>query len=492
MSFDAALTIVGILLLAGAMSCKISSRFNLPTLLLFLAAGVAAEWLLPVSGSDFVQQINNFGILAMAYILYSGGLETELKAVKKIMVRGLVLACIGVVLTAFIMGGGAFLFFGSKYSFLWCLLLSSLISSTDAAAVFAILRGRSVGLKGDLQPLLEFESGSNDPMAAFLTLMMCTLCLGKEEFNWGIEIPLVVYKLGGGVLFGIFAGWAGKYLFRVKLDFEGLYFVISVAWVVFCYGMAQMLGTNGFMACYVCGVCMNGSHYNYKRGLVKFHNALAWLMQIGLFILLGFLAQPKKLIEPDVWIPGVVLGLFLMFIARPAAVFLCLINSRYSFKEKLFISWVGIRGAAPIVLATFPLALGVENAQLMFRVIFFIVILSVTIQGWTLMAAARKLKVARAVSGNRERAPLELEIMHGSCDQDMREFEVTAESDLAGKTLAEIAFPSGVLVTMIRRNERFIPAKGNSCIENGDGLLIMAERQLLHELEEKYFKNDHI
>ena len=144
------------------------------------------------------------------------------------------------------------------------------------------------------------------------------------------------------------------------------------------------------------------------------------------------------------------------------------------------------------MLATFPLALGVENAQLMFRLIFFIVILSVTIQGWTLMAAARKLKVARAVSGNRDRAPLELEIMHGNCDQDMREFEVTADSVLAGRTLAEIAFPPGVLVTMIRRNERFIPAQGNSCIEHGDGLLIMAERQLLLELEEKYFKNNHI
>ncbi|MBO5821524.1 MAG: potassium/proton antiporter [Lentisphaeria bacterium] len=492
MSFDAALTIVGVLLLAGAMSCKISSRFNLPTLLLFLAAGAAAEWLLPISGETFVDQINRFGILAMAYILYSGGLETDIKAVRTVAFRGLILASGGVFLTALLMGGGAFLFFGNQYSFLWCLLLGSLISSTDAAAVFAILRGRSVGLKGDLQPLLEFESGSNDPMAAFLTLMMCVLCCGGEDFNWFVEIPLVVYKLGGGVLLGIFCGWAGKYLFRVKLDFEGLYFVISVALVVLCYGVAQMLGTNGFMACYVCGVCMNGSQYNYKRGLVKFHNALAWLMQIGLFILLGFLAQPKSLFNSSVVFPGVVLGLFLMFIARPLAVFICLAMSHYTFREKLFISWVGIRGAAPVVLATFPLALGVEDAQVMFRLIFFIVILSVTIQGWTLMAAARRLRVARAVAGKRDRAPLELEIMHGSCDQEMREFEVSEDSELAGKTLAEIAFPSGVLVTMIRRNERFIPARAATCIERGDGLLIMAEHRLLRDLEVKYFKNNHI
>lgn len=487
MLFDVSLTIVGILLLAGALSCKISSRFNLPTLLLFLAAGSVAEWLLPFSGEEYVTSINNFGIMAMAYILYSGGLETDMHAVKSVAWRGIMLACPGVAITALILGGGCYLILGGEHPFLWCLLFGALISSTDAAAVFAILRGRTVGLKKDLQPLLEFESGSNDPMAAFLTILLCSLCTGKEELNWFVEVPMIVYRLGGGVLLGIFFGWAGKYLFRIKLDFEGLYFVISVALVLLCYGGAQLLGTNGFMACYVCGVCMNGSHYNYKRGLAKFHNAVAWLMQIGLFILLGFLAQPESLFKLDVWAPGVVLGLLLMFIARPVAVFICLASSSHSWKEKLFISWVGIRGAAPIVLATFPLAYGVADAQLMFRLIFFMVILSVVIQGWTLMPVARLLKVDRAAAPNRERAPLELEIMHGSCDQEMREFEVAENSILAGKTLAEIAFPAGALVTMIRRADRFIPAHGNTEIQPGDGLLIMAEEKLLKTLESKYF-----
>ena len=488
MVFDASLTIVGVLLLAGALSCKISSRFNLPTLLLFLAAGVVAEWLLPVSGQDFVRQINSFGILAMAYILYSGGLETDVNAVKAVSLRGIMLAVPGVALTALFSGCGAFLILKGTHSFMWCLLLGALISSTDAAAVFSILRGRSIGLKGDLQSLLEFESGSNDPMAAFMTILMCGLCVGKNDMKWFIEVPLIFYQLGGGVLAGLLFGWAGKYLFRIKLDFEGLYFVMSVALVVLCYGVAQLIKTNGFMACYVCGVCMNGAHYNYKRGLVKFHNAVAWLMQIGLFILLGFLAYPAKMMKSNVWLPGIILGMFLILIARPLAVFIMLASSRHSWREKLFISWVGIRGAAPIVLATFPLAFGVEDAQLMFRLIFFMVILSVVIQGWTLVPVARLLKVARAGRARRERAPLELEIMHGSCDQEMREFEVCTDSELAGKTLAEIAFPSGVLVTMIRRHEKFIPARAMSAVEAGDGLLIMAESKLMRDLEIKYFK----
>ena len=487
MVFDTALTIVGVLLLVGALSCKISSRFNLPTLLLFLAAGAVAEYFMPVEGSGFVEQINHFGIISMAYILYSGGLETDVAALRGVSLRGGILAVFGVALTALVTGIGAYMVFAGKFPFLWCLLLGALISSTDAAAVFSILRGRSVGLKGDLQPLLELESGSNDPMAAFLTVVLCSLCTGEAPDNFLLEIPMVFYRLGGGVLMGILFGWGGKYLFRVRLDFEGLYFVLSVALVLLCYGAAQLVQTNGFMACYVCGVYMSGSVYNYKRGLVKFHNAVAWLMQVGLFILLGFLASPEHLVERGVWVPGVVLALLLMFVARPVSIFICLSASRHNWREKLLISWVGIRGAAPVVLATFPLAMGVEHAEMMFRLVFFMVILSVLIQGWTLMPVARLLKMAKNVSSRGARAPLELEIMDGHCDQEMKEFEVPSASELVGKTLAEISFPPGVLVTMIRRDGKFTPAHGNSKITAGDGLLIMAEAQLLTAVEKRFF-----
>ena len=487
MIFDSALTIVGILLLIGAVSCKLSSRFNLPTLLFFLGAGAVAEYCLPFEGTAFVQPINHFGIIAMAYILYSGGMETDMKTIKAVSWRGLMLAVPGVALTALVTGIGAYCIFGGSHNFLWCLLLGALISSTDAAAVFSILRGRSIGLKGDLQPLLELESGSNDPMAAFLTVMLCSLCTGTGRLNLLADLPLMVYGLGGGVLMGCLFGWAGKYLFRIRLEFEGLYFVISVALVLFCYGMAQLFKTNGFMACYAFGVMMGDAKYNYKHGLIKFHNAISWLMQVGLFILLGFLAEPEKMFRSDIWLPGVFLAFLLMFVARPLAVFTSLSASRYHFREKLLISWVGIRGAAPIVLATFPLAMGVDDAALMFRLIFFMVILSVIVQGSSLMPVARLLRMSCPAVNRRERAPLELEIMDEHCDQALKEFEVQPKSELVGRTLADIAMPKGVLVTMIRREGKFVPANGNSTVLAGDGLLIMAEHDMLKAIEKRYF-----
>ena len=485
-STDFIIATAGILLFAGALSNKLSSRFNLPILLLFLSAGVCAEYFLPFSGENYAREINFFGIVAMSFILFAGGSDTAWSAVKEVATRGTVLAAAGVVLTALVTGAGAYFLLGAEHSFTWCLLLGAIISSTDAAAVFATLRGKGIGLKGDLKPLLEFESGSNDPTAAFLTLTMISLVLGSgRSVFW--SLPLVVYQLGGGVLAGIAFGYLGRKVFHLHLEYEGLYFVISVSWVLLCYSICQLLGANGFMACYVCGIVQNSGRYNYQKALRKFHNGVAWLMQVGLFTVLGFLASPEELIKPSVWLPGVMLGLFLIFVARPAAVFICLFRSKYSVREKLMISWVGIRGAAPIVLATFPLAMGVEDATLMFRLIFFMVILSVTVQGWLLMPVAKWLKVAKDAGLEPEPPPLELEVTRNSAHQEMRELRVLPESPVAGKTLAEIGLPRGVLVTMIRRNGVFIPPGGDTRIEDGDGMLIMADIKLLREVEREFF-----
>ena len=487
MSVDLTIAIAGLLLLGGAFSNKISSRFNLPALLLFLGAGVLADMILPVDMLSHADMVNTFGIVAMSYILYSGGMETDLAAVKRVMRPGLLLAGPGVMLTALLLGSCAYLVFGSSKPFLWCLLLGALISSTDAAAVFAILRGRGVGLKRDLQPLLELESGSNDPMAVSLTVVLVTAIAGGSSGGvW--ELPLAIYRLGGGIFFGWLLGRFGKYLFKVKLEYEGLYFVVSVALVLVCYGLSQALMANGFMACYVCGVIMGNTRYYYKNGLCKFHNGFAWLMQVGLFIVLGFMVKPVELFtDAEVWTRGVVLGLLLMFLVRPLSVFCCLTGSGYSFKEKIFISWVGIRGAAPIVLATFPLAFGVEDADLLFKLIFFMVLLSVLLQGWLLMPVARLLELATDGAEKDEPPPLALEITSGTSHQDMREFKVRKKSVLAGKSLAQIALPQGVLVTMIRRKGEFIAPRGDTVIAVGDGLLMMAERKMLAEVEGKYF-----
>lgn len=485
---DSIILISGLLLMAGVFSNKLSAKFNMPTLLLFLAAGICAEAVLPFDGGSYARYINFFGIIAMCYILFSGGSETPLDNIRPIMVRGLILAMPGVILTALLVGIGAYFMLGTKFPFSWCLLLGSLISSTDAAAVFSILRGQGVGLKGALKPLLEFESGSNDPTAAFLTVLMINVVMGKSS-SLAIQVPLVIYQLGGGILLGFLFGKFGRKLFQIKLSHEGLYFVTSVAWVLLCYGITQLFRANGFMACYVCGVILNSGRYNYQKAITKFHNGIAWLMQVGLFTVLGFLADPAKLLAPSVWLPGIGLGLLLMFIARPLSVFICLAGSDYSLREKLMVSWVGIRGAAPIVLATFPLAAGVENAALMFRLIFFMVIISILLQGWLLMPVARWLKVAKSVRRAVAPAPLELEVTQHSANQEMQEYHIGENHPFVGKTLAQIGLPNGVLVTMLRRGSSFVPPRGDTMIQAGDGLLIMAEIGLLRRVEEKYFRS---
>ena len=243
------------------------------------------------------------------------------------------------------------------------------------------------------------------------------------------------------------------------------------------------------MACYVYGVILNAGRYNYQKALTKFHNGIAWLMQVGLFTVLGFLADPQELLSMSVWLPGISLGFLLMFAARPLAVFICLSGSEYSLKEKIMISWVGIRGAAPIVLATFPLAAGVDNAPLMFRLIFFMVIISILLQGWLMMPVARLLNLAKSAKNNDAPAPLELEVTHHSADHEMREFHVGDNHPFVGKTLAEISFPRGVLVTMIRRDNSFIPPRGDTEIKAGDGMLIMAEISQLRGIQLQYFND---
>ena len=329
------------------------------------------------------------------------------------------------------------------FSFL--LLLGAVVSSTDAAAVFAILRSKSVSLQGRLQPLLELESGSNDPMAAFLTVFMIGIIQNPETSYWSI-FPAFFGKMSIGIVWGYLVGRAGAWLYtKLKLDYEGLYFVLGISLVLFAYGIAECIYGNGFMACYVCGLTMGNLRFNYKKGLVRFSDGVGWLMQVMLFLVLGLLVFPKQL--PGIAISGFILALLLMFVARPAAVLLCMIRSPYSMRERLLISWVGLRGAAPIVFATFPLLAGIENAGLLFNLVFFIVIASVLIQGRTLMPFARLLKLDKPLN-DKVRAPIELEETD-TLNSKMFEFEIPPDAPFVNKTLAEMKLPPGVLVLLL-------------------------------------------
>ncbi len=484
------LAAAGILLLLGVLSSKVSSRFNVPILLMFLVVGMVTGSdgfkVFQISGATDADPINFLGTVAMCFILFSGGLDTSFRSIRSVLSYGVILASLGVLITAVLVGLGAWLLLGLDLK--WCLLLGSIISSTDAAAVFAILRSRSVSLKGDLQPLLELESGSNDPMAAFLTLFMIGVVSTGELNTIYWLVPTFLYKMLIGVACGWGFGKLGAWLFnKLKLDYEGLYFVTGVALVALSYGITETIQGNGFMAVYVTGLTMGNTRYNYKKGLLRFSDGIAWLMQVALFTALGLLVNPKELLEPAVWQRGLMLAGILMLVARPLAVFACMIGKRFSNKEKTLISWVGLRGAAPIVLATFPLVHQIPNSNMMFNMVFFIVLASVLIQGRTLMPMAKLLNLDKPLS-DKTRIPLELEETD-SMQSEMHEFEVEPDAPFVNRTLAEMQLPNGVLVMLIRRQNHFILARGNTRIESGDGMLMMGDQASLIRVAGAFFPN---
>jgi cell volume regulation protein A len=313
------------------------------------------------------------GVAALVCILFAGGLDTDWVSTRAILWEGFSLATVGVLLTAALMAVGAVW----VLNFSWSdgFLLGAVVSSTDAAGVFAILRSQRTSLKNRLRPLLEFESGSNDPMAVFLTVLMVSLLQGKGG-GWVEWILNFAQQMSIGLVCGVGFAHAALFLLnRLKLDFEGLYPVLNLALVLLSYGLCASLGGNGFLAAYVMGLTMARYPFSHRRTIQRFQDGVAWLMQIAMFLTLGLLVYPSQLV-PVAW-PGLFLAGFLIFVARPVAVFIALSPSRLSLRERLMVAWVGLRGAAPIVLALFPLLGGVPNAQMLFHLVFFIVLASV-------------------------------------------------------------------------------------------------------------------
>ena len=503
MSTATILAIVGTLLLMGALSNRLSSKANMPILIAFLAIGVLSRSLgfVPdeMLGGDTSRIVNLLGTVAMCFILYSGGLNTSYRSIRGVLFPATMLASVGVVMTAMILGLASYFIsdaFNESPGIAWCLLLGALVSSTDASAVMSILRGRGSVLKGRLQPLLEFESGGNDPAAYLLTITMIDIMRsGASPSFWEVLWEIVSGVGWGlcvgtllGVVFGIAGQWVYNFASRKKLlEYEGLYFVIGIALVLLTFGVTEKyFRANGLMAVYVCGIMMGNIRFNFKKSLTQFNDGVSWLMQVSLFTVLGFLVKPQDLIEPKIYITGLILSLLLIFIARPLAVWLCMVGGGFTAKERVLVSWVGLRGAAPIMLATFPLAAKIVHSQELFNFVFFIVLISIALQGSTLMPLAKWLGLCHE-SVDHARVPLELEITESGGDSEMFEFTVKPDSPLVGKTVAELGLPTGALILLIRRNERFFPPRGSSRIESGDGLLIMGDGEVLNEVGRNFF-----
>ena len=505
MAISSILAVVGILLLLGAVSNKLSSKANMPILLVFLAIGVTAASLklvpesLLITGGASSFMVKMLGTVAMCFILFSGGLNTRFSAVRGVLLPASLLASVGVLITALAMGAMCYflqLAAGHPTDFAWCLLFGSLISSTDAAAVMSVLRNRNTALKGELQPLLEMESGSNDPAAYLLTIILLEIARsGNTMTVWEIALELVTKVFWGltagaaaGIFFGVVAQWLYNTAARKKLlEYEGLYFVIGIAVVLLTFSLTEKyLRANGLMAVYICGITMGNIRFSFKKALTQFNEGVSWLMQVSLFTVLGFMVSPEDMIQPIQLISGLLLAVLLLFAARPLAVWICLIGSKFNFKERLFVSWVGLRGAAPIMLATFPLAANLPNARMIFNLVFFIVLVSILAQGSTLMPLARLLGLA-SKTNDRERAPLELEITDAGSDSEMFEFTVPAKAEFVGRSVAELGLPAGALILLIRRKGDFFPPRGDTRIEAGDGLLIMGRGEVMAEVNRKFF-----
>lgn len=460
-------------------SSKIASRFGIPALLLFIGVGILA-------GSDGIGGIyfdnyfvaQHVGIVALSFILFSGGLSIEKGSIRPVFRDGLVLATVGVFLTALIVAVVAHKFL--NFPWIESLLLGSIISSTDAAAVFSVLRSRNVSLKGQLKPLLEFESGSNDPMAVFLTVGVISLIAAKSS-NIANLIPMFLQQMIIGGIVGYLVGKLTIYLInRSKLEYDGLYSVLTIATVIFSYSIASLIGGNGFLAVYVAGLIMASHDFIYKNSIIKLHDGIAWLMQIGMFLTLGLLVFLKN-VAFEV-IPGVLIAFVLMFIARPIAVFLTLHFSKINIREKLMISWVGLRGAAPIVLATFPLLAGVPEAHRIFNIVFFVVIISVIFQGTSIPFVAKLLKVDAPLDV-KPRYPIEFEATEG-IKSELVEIVITVDSPALGKRLQELGMPSNSLIVLIFRDNEFVVPNGSSTLEKDDLALVLADKNHITKVKE--------
>lgn len=489
-----ALAVLAFLMLVSLLSSKLSSYINMPCLLLFLAVGMLAgsEGIGGIS-FDNAKIANYIGSAALAFILFSGGFDTDWKSVRSIFLTGGILSSLGVLLTAVFIGLFAWGFFGwivpgKHISLSWCLLLGSIISSTDAAAVFSILRSRSVSLRNKLQPLLEFESGSNDPMAAFLTVFMVGVVTAEAAsgttmplLDYWVILPVFLLKMSLGLGFGWLFGRGAVWLFnRIDFEFNGLYYVLGIVTVLLSYSVTELIQGNGFMAVYVTGMVMGNRRFIFHNGVGRFYDGLAWMMQVILFTMLGLLAFPKQVWEAK-WI-GLAVAVFLMAVARPLAILIGMWRSRFSFKERLLVAWVGLRGGAPIMLATFPLMANVAHANFMFHIVFFIVLTSVLLQGMTIMPAAKLLKLDAPLRKT-PRMPL---VVEETGDANAGSAEVVVPESCGGRSLARMNLPEGVLVLLIRREDRVVVPRGDTRLEPGDVLTLMGNKQALTESVRKF------
>ncbi len=472
MNFTAenALLIGSILLFVSLLAGKTSYRVGVPVLIFFLGIGMLA-------GSEGVggiyfdsPRIAQFiGVIALNFILFSGGFDTSWDAVKPIVWQGVTLSTVGVLITAVSLG--VFVWAVTDFTIYEGLLLGSIVSSTDSAAVFSILRSKNLALKGNLRPTLELESGSNDPMAYVLTIAFTGLVVNQDAGLLTI-LPLFFKQLLLGGLLGFVFGRLGKWIINnINLDYEGLYIVLVIAIMMFSFAATDFVGGNGFLAVYLCAIYLGNQDLIHKKKILKSFDSFAWLMQIVLFLTLGLLVFPSHVV-PYIGI-GLAISAFLILVARPVSVFISLYFFRVQNRSRWFISWVGLRGAVPIVFATYPLLAGADKASMIFNIVFFVSLTSVLIQGTTLPIVAKWLHLALPVKA-RQRTTIDIE-RNDSIKSLLTEILVPVDSKAIGQKIVDIGFPKTAVISFIQRHDKYITPHGSTQLESGDKLFVISE-----------------
>jgi len=459
--------IAAFVLIAVVLTTALASRFSVPLILISLGVGV-------VFGSDVTGLIwfddthlaNALANGALMFILFTGGFGTSRESFRLVFAPAMSLATIGVLFTAALTALAAWALLGLPP--MYAMLIGAIVSSTDAAAVFSILRTRSIHKK--VAATAEVESAANDPMAIILTTLLVSLATQEATHGpwWQVGLDFF-WQLSGGVAIGLAVGWAGTRLFRLlKHADRGYFYVLLIGLVFLGFGLADFIKASGMLAVFFAGLVIGNSRIPFRHGIDTFLEALSTIANVGLFVLLGLLVFPHEFAK--IWIPGVGVFLVLTFVARPIAVWLSTMGAGFKNKEKLFISWAGVRGAVPIVLATYPAAAGIQGGGDVFNIVFFAVALSVMVQGATIGKFADLLGLSRKARA-KPRQAMELITFQES---DLELCELTAEGVPGAKALvSDLALPNGATITMVNRNEQIIAPRGSTEIVPGDVLYVL-------------------
>lgn len=466
------LAAVGALLAISVIFSHASEWFGLPIVLIFLLIGVLAgsEGLGGIAFDD-AQLAFRLGTAALVLILFDGGLNTRVADVRTAAAPAIVLATVGVLATATLVAAAAHVL-GLPWP--TALLIGAVVSSTDAAAVFSVLRGSGIRLKRRVGTTLEVESGINDPMAVILTVLLTEHLLAPENLSWWGTGYGVLLQFSLGVVFGVAGGFAGRELLsRGRLTAGGLYPVFTIGLAFLIFGLTTVANGSGFLAVYVAALILGDGRLPYRHGLLRVHDAIAWLSQVVMFLVLGLLVFPSRLL--DVAGIGLLLALFLAFVARPLAVALCLVPFRFPAREVFYIGWVGLRGAVPIVLATYPLLAGVAGAEGIFYIVFFIVVSNAILPGASVARVTNRLGL-RSSEPPPPRAVLEIQSAQ-PLNGEISSFYIEPALAVCGSAIADFPFPEGAAATLLVRDSELIAPRGDTVLQAGDHLYIFARSE---------------